>query len=273
MIASRIPDDVKMILHGSKIADDKTDLIAMSRMPVERQRVLASFVDSGKAETLREARYHEWQGIIRKQQRDIDRGRVVLPSGVFEVIAIDPPWPYHKGEDVTNWPWRPGWTPAYAPMALDEIAKMKIPANPEGCVLFLWTTHKFMRHAFKILDAWGFEERSIITWVKKRRTGEHLGGGRWLRNTTDFAIMAVTGSPQVLLTTQTTVIHGAFDRHSEKPVEFYELVESLCVGRRLEMFARSRRSGWEAHGLEIDAHRPCPQRSSAGNGLVTVRAT
>jgi N6-adenosine-specific RNA methylase IME4 len=40
--------------------------------------------------------------------------------------------------------------------------------------------------------------------------------------------------------------------HSKKPEEFYDLVESLCPQpKKLEMFARSRREGWEAYGLEI----------------------
>ena len=37
-------------------------------------------------------------------------------------------------------------------------------------------------------------------------------------------------------------------QHSRKPAEFYELVESLCVGRMLDYFSREPRPGWEQFG-------------------------
>jgi hypothetical protein len=38
-------------------------------------------------------------------------------------------------------------------------------------------------------------------------------------------------------------------KHSEKPVEFYDIIETLYThGRKLEMFARKRRDGWDAWG-------------------------
>jgi hypothetical protein len=38
--------------------------------------------------------------------------------------------------------------------------------------------------------------------------------------------------------------------HSRKPDEFYESVERLCAGPRLELFGRQSRPGWEVRGLE-----------------------
>jgi N6-adenosine-specific RNA methylase IME4 len=49
-----------------------------------------------------------------------------------------------------------------------------------------------MRHAFAALDAWGFEDRTILTWVKDR-----LGTGDWLRAQTEHCLMAVRGKPIV----------------------------------------------------------------------------
>ena len=42
------------------------------------------------------------------------------------------------------------------------------------------------------------------------------------------------------------------NRHSVKPVEFYEWIEALIPENRgrLEMFARSRRPGWDSWGNE-----------------------
>ena len=53
-------------------------------------------------------------------------------------------------------------------------------------------------------------------------------------------------------------------RHSEKPDEFFGLVEQISPGPYLELFARRRRPGWDVWGNEIDsnltlgAHDPEP---------------
>jgi len=54
-----------------------------------------------------------------------------------------------------------------------------------------------------------------------------MGTGDWLRGQTEHAIMAVRGKPVVTLTNQTTLLHAPVRAHSQKPVEFYDLVESL----------------------------------------------
>jgi len=38
--------------------------------------------------------------------------------------------------------------------------------------------------------------------------------------------------------------------HSRKPEEFYQLVDSLCIGRKLDYFGRKRREGWDIYGTE-----------------------
>ncbi len=77
-----------------------------------------------------------------------------------------------------------------------------------------------------------------------------LGLGNWLRNRTEHCLLAVKGSPKVSLTNQSTVLDAPGRGHSRKPDEFYELVESLCVGRRLDYFSREPRPGWEQYGNE-----------------------
>jgi N6-adenosine-specific RNA methylase IME4 len=43
------------------------------------------------------------------------------------------------------------------------------------------------------------------------------------------------------------------DKHSEKPQAFYDIIESMYdPGRKLELFARSGRKGWDSVGNEID---------------------
>jgi len=63
----------------------------------------------------------------------------------------------------------------------------------------------------------------ILTWAKDR-----IGLGDWLRGQTEHALMAVRGSPRVVLTNQSTLLPAPMGRHSEKPEAFYSLIESLC---------------------------------------------
>jgi N6-adenosine-specific RNA methylase IME4 len=163
-------------------------------------------------------------------------------EGVFDVIVVDPPWPYEKRSgDITH----RGACP-YPTMSLEEIRALKIPAASD-CILWLWTTNAFMREAFTLLDAWGFQEKTILTWFK-----DSMGLGDWLRGKTEHCILAVRGKPFHVLTNQTTALQGPRREHSRKPDEFFALAELISPhGRRLEMFAREERPGWTSCGAEM----------------------
>lgn len=128
-------------------------------------------------------------------------------------------------------------------MSLDKIAGLKLDAS-DDCMLWLWTTHRFMRHAFPLLDQLGSEEKTILTWNKHR-----MGVGKWLRSKSEYCIMAVKGSPKIDLTNQTTVLDAPAREHSRKPDEFYRMVEGLCLSvRRLDFFSQEKREGWAQFG-------------------------
>lgn len=165
-----------------------------------------------------------------------------LPGGRHDVIVIDPPWRYDtRGEDRDV-----RGTVGYPDMSVEEICAMPIASLAEkDCVLWLWTTNAFMREALRCLAAWGFTEKTILTWDKER-----IGVGHWLRNVTEHCILAVRGKPVVELKNQSTMLRAPRREHSRKPDEFYTLVESLCPGSKLDIFARSERRGWTAWGAE-----------------------
>jgi len=180
---------------------------------------------------------------IEEQRKEIAKGSLKYPKGTYEVIVIDPPWKYNddvvydaKGfRGVTDYP----------TMTIEQIKNIKLPSN-DNCVLWLWTTHRFMRYAFELLDDWGFEEKAILTWCKNK-----MGIGRWLRSKSEFCIMAVKGKPTINLTNQTTILAADNEGHSIKPKEFYEMVDKLCIGRKLDYFARKKRAGWDVYGDEV----------------------
>ena len=185
------------------------------------------------------------QAVKQETARKIEAEPAPLPTGPFRVIVSDPPWAYEKrAGDASHRVDLP-----YPSMTTEAICALPVAplAHDEGCVLWLWTTNAFMRDAYRVLDAWGFHEKTILTWVKDR-----MGMGDWLRGQTEHCILAVRGKPTVLLTNQTTALHGPLREHSRKPDEFYALVEALCPGSKVEMFCRTPREGWAKWGAETE---------------------
>lgn len=48
-----------------------------------------------------------------------------------------------------------------------------------------------------------------------------------------------------------TVFTGKSNRHSEKPDEFYQMIEPMG-SKRLDVFARKERKGWDVFGNEVN---------------------
>ena len=160
------------------------------------------------------------------------------PKGKYDVIVVDPPWPYRTEYDPDT---RRAASP-YPEMSIEEIKKMKTPAS-DNCILWLWTTNQFMHEAYHILEVWGFTPKTILTWVKPK-----IGLGVWLRGQTEHCILAVKGKPIITLTNQSTVLDGRLEGHSNKPDEFYKLAEDLCSGKKLDIYFGEGRKGWKLYG-------------------------
>lgn len=205
------------------------------RRPDQVQAVLRGDVQGSKA--LEQAKKEDAIAAIRAEPPP-------LPQGPFRVISIDPPWRYDSREDDASHRGRN----QYADMTVEEIAALPVPGMAhEDCILWLWTTNAFMAEAYQLLEAWGFTPKTILTWDKQK-----LGLGDWLRNTTEHCLLATRGRPAVTLTNQRTLISEARREHSRKPEAFYTLVESLCPGSKVELFARESRDGWTTWGAEAE---------------------
>ena len=179
---------------------------------------------------------------IQKQVETIEKG-IEAPTGKFDVIAIDPPWNYGtqfnaSGRRVAN---------PYPEMTQEELKKIELPAS-ENCVLFLWTTHKFIWDAKELLDEWGFEYRSMFVWDKQK-----IGMGNLVRMQCEFCLMGIKGNPVFRDAHNIRDIFSEPRReHSRKPEAFYDMVNSLCVGRKLDYFSREHRNGWCSYGNDTE---------------------
>jgi ParB/RepB/Spo0J family partition protein len=180
---------------------------------------------------------------IFKQAEQIRAEPPPLPgNGPYRVTVVDLPWPYEQRvDDPSHRAVHP-----YPTMSIAQMCALPVPTiMHHDSILWLWTTNYYMRHAYDVLDAWGFAPKTILTWAKDR-----MGNGDWLRG--QHCILAVRGKPVVTLTNQTTLLHAPVRGHSAKPREFYDLVESLCpAARYADLFSRYRHNDkWDCHGDE-----------------------
>lgn len=179
---------------------------------------------------------------ISAQKEDIKALKPTL-KGLFDVIVVDPPWNYGNQEQY-NPETRRGTCP-YPEMSMKELESLKLP-SADNCVMWLWTTNNFMQEAHNLAEVWGFEVKNILTWNKV-----NMGVGYWLRNVTEHCLLCVKGKPVWDNKTVTTLLTEKRTEHSKKPKSFYEMVDKICYGRKLDYFAREKRVGWVVYGDEV----------------------
>lgn len=177
-----------------------------------------------------------------------------LPDGVFRCIAADPPWKLDTGPDVFGGTGEAGHDAlAYEQMSLEEIKELPVSKHAaDDAHLYLWTTNRYVEHAYDVARAWGFKPSVLLVWAK---TPRGIGLGDAFRLTTEFILYARRGSLEESRIVETTWFDWPRGRHSEKPDGFYALVESVSPAPyeaedRLELFARAARPGWTAWGHE-----------------------
>ena len=180
-----------------------------------------------------------------------------LPEGEFSLIVADPPWQYSLRE--TD-PTHRGRCP-YPQMSVEDMSLMPVrDIVAKEAYLLLWATKDHLREAFLVMQDWGFRYKSVFTWVKStnERSKIRIGVGHYGRNCTEFFLVGTKGKAPSFTALGLTDVPTAFlapvGEHSEKPEEFYGLADRLgdaLGGRRLELFARQRREGWESWGLEV----------------------
>lgn len=175
-----------------------------------------------------------------------------LKSGHYSTIVADPPWSYPGGVSAGGTPGKPvkSFDLPYNGMGLDEIRALPVSdlAKPDAW-LALWTTNRYLVHAFDVLNEWGFKYRQCLVWAKN---GPSPFGGTWAANGAEFLLAAARGNPTVkerwpTPSVITTNRLGA-GSHSRKPEVWLDLIEHCCDGPYLELFSRRNRLGWDTWG-------------------------
>lgn len=208
----------------------------------------------------------------------------------YDVILADPPWAYSdRGQSGSLSP--SGAAVHYDTLTDDQIAGINVAdVAADDALLFMWVTGPHLVTGLRVMEAWGFTFRTVaFTWIKTgstkpaavdlrrilRRLGVArdalraaskearaagllasrymMGQGSYTRANPEFVLLGRRGkgAPVINRGVRSEVLapRGA---HSAKPNDVHERIEALCGDvRRLEMFARDTRPGWDAWGNEV----------------------
>ena len=191
-----------------------------------------------------------WRDIANKllpepkvSQRDI----IPLPKGKYQVIYADPPWMYAQEqhslkEQVTT------LETHYSSMLTEDICKLPIgELTGKNAVLFLWTTSPKLFEAKLVIDMWGFDYKSSMIWDKVKHNVGYYVSVRHEFLLICTKVSCLPDSKKLI----DSVVSIERTKHSEKPDRFYEIIEEMYKGKKIELFARKKRRGWDSWGKEV----------------------
>lgn len=166
----------------------------------------------------------------------------------------------------------------YREQHIDDIItrrnfEFSFPLLDEDCILFLWRVSSQVEEAYRVMRGWGFTPKSEIVWNKFTKKGKKwMGMGRTGRQSHETCIIGTRGRSANIM--QDLGVRSTFDAkvpvyesnhpkvlaglvkagsyiHSGKPEEFRDLVQQMCGGPYVELFARRTRPDWDVRGNEI----------------------
>jgi N6-adenosine-specific RNA methylase IME4 len=169
----------------------------------------------------------------------------------YGAIYADPPWSFR------NWSAKGTGRNAVSHYdCMDFVALTRLPVAElaaEDCVLFLWATDPLLPKALQLIEAWGFEYKTVgFHWVKQNKAsdGFFTGLGYWTRANPEQCLLATRGKPARKAKDVRRLVVDRRREHSRKPDEVRERIERLVNGPYLEMFAREIKQGWDCWGNE-----------------------
>lgn len=159
-----------------------------------------------------------------------------LPRAAYPIGYADPPWEQEAWSDETG----QDKGLRYPSMPLSEIMALcagdKSPFTRDA-VLMLWVTSNRMPDGLAVLQAWGFEFVTMMTWDKQNR-----GMGRWIIDRSEHLLIGKRGSISLApdMGTQPESLYSeAKGEHSRKPAWFAEQIDRLWPDLpKLELFQR-----------------------------------
>lgn len=176
-------------------------------------------------------------------------------EGQYNLIYADPPWKQSKGGKKSVRENSSGKPLDYPVCSLDEIKEhlsLATAASGDNSILFLWTIDKYLFEAQEIAESLGYKLHARMIWDKV--TG--IPAAFTVRYGHEYLLYMYKGKLTPVAKEERGKIHTVFrekvTKHSKKPEIAYEIIERLYPHlRKLEMYARNTRPGWDCFGNEV----------------------
>lgn len=173
----------------------------------------------------------------------------------YDLIYADPPWKQSRGGKKSVRPNTSGKPLEYQTLSLDDISnhiKTASELTSENSILFLWTIDKYLFEAQKIAEDLGYKLHARMIWDKVNG----IPAAFTIRYGHEYLLYMYKGKLLPVNKEERGKIHSVFrektTRHSKKPNVAYEIIERLYPNaRKLEMYARNERDGWDCWGNEV----------------------
>lgn len=188
-----------------------------------------------------------------------------LEPAAYAVVVIDVAWEWKARSDKGL---KKSPNAKYKVMDLRAAAALPVRAllRPEGGVVLAWATWPLFNHQLHIFEHhWGLTYKTGGGWAKRTRTGKlRWGPGHIFRTVHEPFVLLTTGQegprgPRIKNLIEAMgekSIDGLAREHSRKPDEFYRIIDTMVpVGRRVDVFSRQHRQGWDTFGNEAGKWR------------------
>ena len=173
----------------------------------------------------------------------------------YEIVYSDPPWRQKKGGLRKS---RPNQIREldYSTMSLEDIQTFHndfLKNNTsENHTVFMWAIDKFLPETEKMMAELGYKLHARMVWDKENGVAPAFT----VRYTHEYLLWYYKSPMMKIATDQRGKFKTCFreksTKHSKKPTVAYEMIEKLYPeARKIELFARNERVGWDCFGNEV----------------------
>lgn len=181
----------------------------------------------------------------------------------YDILLTDPPWQQERGGKKAARPNSSGKSLPYQTMSIPEIMELHRFVTTrlmnEKHNVFMWTIEKYLPQTEQIMAMLGYQLHTRMIWDK----GTGPTPAYTIRFTHEYLLWFFKKGNIILPSKDKRGVYGTVLRenakrhHSQKPEIAYRMLEELFPeSRKLELFARTPRLGWDQYGNELEGDRP-----------------
>lgn len=190
----------------------------------------------------------------------------------FQLLLADPAWAFRTFNGKNRTPTQKSFREAedhYPTMTTDEMCALPVaPIAARHALLAMWVVGSHLPDAFRLAGAWGFQTcvTDLFYWAKQKLvqrdqidlfTGDipepRMSMGYHSRKQLEPCLLFARGKglPVHAHDVRQLIVAPSLG-HSRKPAEQYDRLERLYGDvKRIELFARNTREGWNSWGNEV----------------------